>query len=269
MDSITVSIALAVGAGHFVIWVALRLLSQGKPRDRVWRYGEREQTYPGVDGYLGTTFIVAYPVSIAAWWWLLASVSQWHISRIQNGVYAIPMRADFWLLPAYCLGSLSACLLVDVMQRILLRNQFADYEYHGQQKSEVNIALLTGVMHLVFGGIAGLLVLESLDEYVVIRSDAIILNRPFSLAEERYDYDEVAWIRMGHEHATWHDGIVAGRLYTVTFANGRAWCTQYAPADVGDAKWSEMMAFISAQSGRPIQQQIVLELADIRGPTGW
>jgi len=126
-----------------------------------------------------------------AWIRLLVGLDNWCLSKLSPSQYLIKPGLVVWFLPSLFLALISMALPLDLLCRLMLRRNYAEYMRmenlrYGFDGTKACIAFAVPVVAL-----SGLFVGLACDWYLRVTDDYITWNRLWSFGERRYSFSEV------------------------------------------------------------------------------
>lgn len=243
--AIVVPIAMALLARRFPPPVAVRpeaSLEALKPRFAKW---ESRLTYL----YLA----LSVPVTGAIWLPLQAA-SGFVAELLGPADFRLTPGPVFWFIPAFFLALVVSALPVTVIARRLLGEQYTEYETYLQLKHKMDLARVNRLTCLATGWLVAIAVALLLNWYILIRTDAFVLNSLFSLQEVVHPYSDVQALQTAPQFIGPGGNIVRRREFLIRFNDGSTWSTQQLPVTLSPAEKRAMVERVSALSGVPIEE---------------
>ena len=210
-----------------------------------------------------TLFVVAYMVSWApvtyALWWLLNALSDLNAGTL--GPAAIILTADpwFWALPAFFVALVLPGAPLTWLARRLLGPRFAEYERYLVLKHNMDYARANRLAFRVMGWGSALAVFLGLNWYVLVRDDALVVNRLLAVTEDAYPYAAIRSIVTAPKLVPPSGDTVSRREFLVTFADGATWSTQGLPREQTEEQKAALIRSVSERAGVPVEEIALFE----------
>jgi hypothetical protein len=254
-------IGLVVPLALSVTYALLRRLIPYQPsRDRNQRVLTPELNQELTRKYLWLNLVMFVPflgiatVSTILLARALDSLAAWRLSGLPPSVYVVRPSWLIWLVPAMLLGILVAGVSLELrgspLLRLLLRDpeRREEYLWHSRFKFGFDARKADfGVSVFVVGACSVFFALAS-NWYFRCAADHIGLKRFWSLAEQRYGYDELDKIvETSHAHAP--IGTVVQRSdHCLVFRDGRIWRFE----DMATDPSNDVIEFLERRSGKAL-----------------
>src|SRR6266581_2520771 len=199
-------------------------------------------------------FFVSASFSTLAWWGVLRLIGDWRAARFSDAAYALTPMALAWLLPAMFLGLISGYAIVSRVYRWLLKDRYQDYIRFEDLKHGYNTRAALFPTYLTVTIIMLAAVLLFLDWYVVFIPEEIVINRLFSVVEERHPYSQVHEIKTAPQLVMPNGKKVHRSVYLVRFSDGTYWSTDQDPSGLDERGKKNIAEYVSSKSHIPINQ---------------
>lgn len=251
------ALAAALITGLAMAWVARafpsRDITEGPTLEQLApRYGKWE-----------ALFIVVYmaswaPVTFVAWL-LLRALAGWNAAALGPADFVLTADPVFWVLPAFFLALVLPGAPLTWLARRLLGARFAEYDRylvlkHGYDYARANRAALR-----VVGWGCAAAVFLGLNWYVLVRDDALVVNRLLAVTDDVHPYGDIRSIRTAPRLIAPNGSVKERREWLVTFADGATWSTSGLPGDLDEAQKAALIRPIAARAGVAVEEIPVFE----------
>ncbi len=209
-------------------------------------------------------FFANASLATLGWWWVLWRLGNWRAMQFPNAVYALTPIAAAWLIPALFLGLICGYAIMSAIYRRILKDEYQEYVRYQELKDgyKTSAALVRSTyLTVTLGSIAAILLF--LDWYVVFFQEEIVINRPFSVSEERHRYSDVIEIKTAPWLVMRNGKKVHRRAYLIRFSDDTYWSTDQDPSGLDDRGKKEVLKFVSSKSQIPIREVEVLSLDEV------
>lgn len=205
---------------------------------------------------LGLTFlyIALWAPVTAAIWVPLQKAADWNAQLLAPADYRVTPEPAFWFIPAFFLALVVAAIPATWIAKRLLGSKFNEYETYLQLKHRLDYARVNRLACWVVGWLVAIAVALGLNWYVVIRSDALVVNSLIGLTEIVYPFSDVQTIQTAPQLIAPNGNVVQRREFLVTFGSGGTWSTNALPTKLSESEKRSMVQFISDRSGTAIEE---------------
>ena len=203
-------------------------------------------------------FIAVYMVSWApvtyVLWWLLDALSDFNARTL--GPAEIVLTADpwFWVLPAFFVALVLPGAPLTWLARRLLGPRFAEYDRYLVLKHNMDYARANRIAFRIAGWGSALAVFLGLNWYVLVRDDALVVNRLLAVVEDVHPYSEVRRILTAPEFIAPNGSVKVRREYLVTFADSGTWSTMGLPREQTAEQKAALLRIVSDRSAVPVEE---------------
>jgi hypothetical protein len=223
------------------------------------RSAELAHKYRWVDPVLALPFLLFAAAFTWLWTRSLIAFASWRMATLAPSHFLIQPTWVAWTCVGLFLGIVSAVLPLDLLCRLMLRANYAEYMRFSRGKMGFDAAKASiGLVGLVAIAAVGFITLGS-NWHLRVTDDYIAWKRFWALGEERYRYDEVKnLILASHIRAPLGNVREQTTLY-ILFRDGRVWCGDEMGRDVGSEEDKRLLAFLETRLGHPVVQVRLLE----------
>ena len=203
-------------------------------------------------------FIVVYMVSWApvtfVLWWLLDALSDFNGRTLGPAVIILTADPWFWALPAFFVALVLPGAPLTWLARRVLGPRFAEYERYLVLKHHMDYARANRLAFRVIGWGSALAVFLGLNWYVLVRDDALVVNRLLTVTEDVHPYAGVRSIVTAPKLVAPNGNVVSRREFLVTFADGGTWSTQGLPREQTAEQKAALVREVSERSGVAVEE---------------
>jgi hypothetical protein len=215
---------------------------------------------------LGARLLLIALGGAAFWplWRALRLLGSLAVPHVHDAVYVLTPSSLVWALPALVLGTIGASFLVDALLRHQLRDSYAEFVRYQNRRYGFDTARVERPIYLIVP--AACLVGSALTAnwYVYVTPHAIVVNPFFGVRETSLSFDRIDDIVTAGRVRSPIGKEIERREYAVRTRDGLSWNTQMDPSMSPAARKTEIVQYVSQQSGVPIREVHVLSSSDIR-----
>ena len=161
--------------------------------------------------------------------------------------------AVFWLIPALFLALAVASLPTTWIAKRLLGERFNDYEAYLQLKHNIDYRRANRLALIVIVWLVAVTIGLGLNWYVLVRTDAFVVNPLFGLREIVHPYNDIQGIQTAPELIAPNGNTVRRREFLIKFRDNSTWSTSDLPAEMPLSEKRSMLETISERSGKSIE----------------
>jgi MFS family permease len=243
--AIVVPIAMALLARRFPPTIAIRpetSLEALKPKFSKWETG------------LTVLYMALWVPVTGAIWLPLQAASGFVAQLLGPADFRITPGPIFWFIPAFFLALAVAALPATRIAKRLLGERFTEYETYLQLKHKMDFARVNRLACIAIGWLVAIAVALGLNWYVLIRSDAFVLNSLLSLQEVVHPYSDIQALQTAPQFIAPNGNMVRRREFLIRFKDGSTWSTKDLPVTLSQSEKRAMLERVSERSGVPIEE---------------
>lgn len=199
-------------------------------------------------------YMALWAPTTAAMWVPIQAMSDFVAHLLGPAEFRITPAPTFWLLPALFLALAVAALPASWIAKRLLGAEFQDYETYIQLKHRIDFARINRLACVGIGSLVAVVVALGLNWYVLVRSDALVLNPLFGVREIVRPYSDIQAIQTAPRFVAPIGNVVSKREFLIRFRDGSTWSTRNLPADLSQSEKRAMLEAVSNLSGIPIEE---------------
>ena len=179
-------------AAPLLMWVVARLFPL-RPRPEFSHYSadELRRKYRRLNYIDAAAFLVLGPACVYGVHEGLVRYVASRARGLEGSVHAVLPDSGFWYVPAGVLGVIVACLLIDGLNRLLLRERAAEYRHSSNATVGFNATRMFVAAGVLMAVGALTLAFFAARSRLQLTEDEIVVQRLWSLQEERYRYSRV------------------------------------------------------------------------------
>jgi hypothetical protein len=192
----------------------------------------------------------------AAWLWQQAFLALWaaRLARLGPARWVLaPSPYYLWLCAGF-LGMLSAAPVLQVLYRTFLRERYDEYLLFTNLRVGFDTWKALRALAAVIVPAALAFGLLGVDAYAQVTDDAIVVNRFWSVDEERHPYTAVEAVRAVERVKALSGDLVQRPHLVVTFADGTRWSTESLVRDPDPATDAVIAGFVAGRAAKPVEQ---------------
>ena len=176
-------------AFHLIYWKPMRerlLIAEQQRRE-----GGAEVQYTGYLALALLTFFVIAPIIGYGWYQVIRSLAESNRPSIAPTDIAYLQDPAMWMLPAIFLAIISSAIPLDAACKVIMRDRYEACMIASMRHGQVRYSpWMLPWLNWIMATFAIILVTLGSGWYVVFRSNDVILNRFWSVGEQRFAYTD-------------------------------------------------------------------------------
>jgi len=216
--------------------------------------------YAKWEGVFVAIYIVSWAPVTYGLWLLLQQLSDWNATTLGPAEILITADPWFWTLPAFFLALVLPGAPLTWLAHRLLGPRFAEYDRYLSLKHRMDWARANRVALQVTGWGCALAIFLGLNWYVLVRADALVINRLLGVTEDVHPWASFRSIRTAPRFVAPNGSVKQRRQWLVTFEDGTTWSTLGGlPREQTAAQTAALIAALSARARLPVEEIPVFE----------
>ncbi|HEV8585958.1 MAG TPA: hypothetical protein VGT02_13400 [Methylomirabilota bacterium] len=262
MSGFLTSLVAALAVAGVVAVLARRFPARVAPDDGP-SLEELKPRFARVEGLAAAVYLVTAAVLTLPIWWVLATGAELRAALLPDAEHTLIVLSLYWVIPAMFLALVAAAVPTTAVLRRRLGAAYRDYERYTALKARYDARQVLRILVPLVGAGCGVMIVLGLDFYLLIARDAIVINRYFSLGEERHALVDLVEVRTAPAFTAPNGNTVHRRLYVLVFADGSRYATSYLPRDPTPAEQRVMFTELARRAGRPVVEVPIFTRADL------
>lgn len=219
------------------------------------QYGEADLRARGLLVVLATAAF--WPI-----WKALQLFGALGVPKAHDAVYMLLPHSVVWIIPALFLSMVVASVVVEVVLRRQLRDAYDEFVRYGSRLIGFDTARIARPVYATFtvACLAGSALIANW--YVYVTPRALVVNPFFSLRERALSFERIDRIVTAALFRAPLGNEAERGEYVVHTSDALSWGTMEDPSSLSAARKTEIMQYISRQSGVPIREVRVLSWSD-------
>jgi hypothetical protein len=166
----------------------------------------------------------------------------------------------FFALPAMLVGILLSVFPVDLLFRLLLKKNYAEYVLYGNKMFGIDVSKVFKLMSILLVVPSMILTVLAMDCYAKFTDDQMITNRYWGIGEIAHNYSQITRIKSVRFFENLRGETIENPYHVVYFNDGSSWSTRntFYRADqdlkLSDEKEKQILTFVAEKCGRQIER---------------
>jgi hypothetical protein len=236
-----------------------RLFSFKPTEDELKRFPALQDTYKPFTVIEVIPFFAFAGGAWYLWYHAFLALEAWHIERLGPSVALIVPTVYYWMLLSLFLGMISSAPLLHLFYKALLRGRYADYVLYNNMRAGFDTWKLVRGLAVLIVISALSFALLGMDTYMKVTGDGIVVNRFWSVGEQRYPFSSVKAVKSASHFRALNGKAVERPHFVVDFSDGTKWTTRDWLRETEPEQDARLAAFISARSGKTVQPVVLDE----------
>ncbi len=245
-------------AAAIVVPIVMALLAKAFPPTVTAQSGASLETlkpkFAKWEVRLSLLYVALWIPVTGAIWLPLQATSDFTASLLGPADFRITPGATFWFIPAFFLALAVAAVPLKWVAARLLGPDYTEYETYLALKHRIDFARVNRLTCWAVGWLVGIIVALGLNWYVLIRSDAFVINPLFSFSETVHPYSDVQAIQTAPQLIAPNGNIVRRREFLIRFRDRSIWSTQNLPVTLNESEKRTMLEKVAERAGLPIEE---------------
>ena len=218
----------------------------------VKRLSEKYKKWERV-GKLLTLIIVG--VISCLFYLVFVGVARFSYSLLEDSLYLLLFPEFIWLLPSFLLAIFAAAVPLHYLYRYILGEEgYKEYTIYGNVKYKMDGWKTLSYMAILSVSVVAIVFPLMLDSYVRITNEGFVVNRFFSLGEEKYPFSRINRIVRVKSFVR-ASGKIVKPYHEIHFEDGYVWSFHDNAHDVNWVKEKEIISYLSKNITTKIEVQ--------------
>lgn len=233
------------------IWLGYVLLRKLFPavydaKDEAYSWDELRRKYAKWEVFGLLAMVVLTPPFAYSWYRLFASLRQLQGEDFAGDAYVFQCELFVFAFLSVFMGAATAIPAIECFCRIVFQKHMRGFMVFQKLKYRIDpYKVSTPLMGLLVGGVL-LVFMAVLDNYAAFTETEIVIDRLWSVSEERYSYEDVQRILVSERAVAPAGNTAEGWRFVIHFDDGHTWNSHNAPSRRGI---KEVLSFVAEKSG--------------------